>query len=214
MTALQKIELYFKLPFKKVISKLHWKEKRSIKSLSDECGVSRDTFQRLSKGFNIDLRSLQDAAKLTKNRGERHWAFGLTKDNSEWANNSSRRMTKNNPANDRKLAIKRARTISKLYKEKLLPQELKMKDILDKAFIKYEVQKPIGPYVIDFFIPDLNLCLEVDSTSKWGKERRDAASIKDRYLKRRSFRMVRVNKNWLSNMDRLADILKTNNIVG
>lgn len=193
---LKAIEEYFEMNFSDVIQKLHLDNKRSIKSLSDECGVSRDTFQRQAKNLGLKLRNIQDATKLNKNKGHNHWAFGKTKANSEWAIAHSDRMIKNNPMHNVESKEKRAKTFSKtLASEIVLPQEVQFKSGLRSKRVEFIFQYPIGPYVIDFYIPSKNLCIEIDSTDKWGKDRRLKAKIKDSYLKKNGFSILRINKS-------------------
>lgn len=191
---------------------MHWKKERSIKSLSDECGVSRDTFQRQAKNRHIKLRNIKDACSLTLNKGDKHWANGLRKENSSWANMNSERMKTNNPNKDIEVRRKRAKTISKTFIRNVLPQEAMFKNILDKKSIAYEMQKPIEGYNVDFFI-EPNKCIEIDSTDKWGKTRRSAAAKKDKLLSQNGFEVIRINKRWLSDLSCIIDILVTNNVI-
>ena len=173
---------------------MHWKEKKSIKSLSDSCGISRDTFDKNAKTLDIKLRSIKDAAKITNNRGKKHWAFGLRKENSTWAKKHSVRMKKNNPCSNPETLRKKQETTANTYRKNPLEQEKIFGKILRNHNIKYEDQHPIGAYIIDFFIPNLNLCIEIDSTFKWGTERRRSASIKDEYLTKLGFKILHRNR--------------------
>jgi len=211
---LDKIEKHFNMPFSDVITTLHWRDKRSIKSLSDECGISRDTFQRNAKKYGLDLRKAKEACGLTKNKGKDHWAYGLTKENSEWAKNHSDRMVAKNPSQNKRAMEKRAITSAQTLKDKKLPQEIAFAKILKELNIDFEEQTPFGPYNADFFIKDLNLVIEIDSTNKWGKERRSKAAIRDDILLcEHGIETLRINKAWLPDKLRIINILKANNVI-
>jgi very-short-patch-repair endonuclease len=211
---LQVIEAYFNMPFKDVINELHWKNGQSIKCLSDQCGISRDTFQRNAKRLKLKLRSHQKAIELdVPNRsGDKHWAYGLTKENSEWAKMHSDRMKINNPCRNPEILRKKQESTAEKYRNNMLPQEMSFADILNNHNVFHLPQYVIGSYIIDFYIPRLNLCIEIDSTYKWGNDRKIAAQKKDDYLiKERSFNVLRINKDF--KIDRILNILKANNII-
>lgn len=201
------------MPFDKIISELHWKDGLSIFELSKRSGFSRDCFQKEAKKLNLKLMNRHEAA-LRKYDHHKHWATGLNKENSEFGKMHSLRMKNNNPSFNPKIREKMSKTLSDNFKKKLWPQEIKFKEYLDKyCKYKYETQVPIKQYIIDFFIPDLNLCIEIDSTDKWGKDRFIAATTKDRILMDLKFRVLRINKRYLSNELYIVDILNSYNII-
>lgn len=204
---LNSIEAFFKLPFNEVIDKLHWEQKLSIKKLSSLCGISRDTFQRQAKNHNLKLRNIKEATALTANKGEKHWAFGIKRPDC------SIRMKEKNPSFNNNNLIKAAKRKSLYFKDNLLPQEIIFSNILDKHNVIYETQYPINRYIIDFFIPAINLCIEIDSTSKWGKTRRSNAFIKDTLLNKLGFNVLRINKLKLTDILFITNILQTNNVI-
>ncbi len=213
MRAIDKIEQFFNMPFDKIISELHWKYGLSIFELSKRSGFSRDCFQKEAKKLNLKLMNRHEAA-LRKYDHHTHWATGLNKENSEFGKMHSLRMKNNNPSFNPKIREKMSKTLSDNFKKKLWPQEIKFKEYLDKyCKYKYETQVPIKQYIIDFFIPDLNLCIEIDSTDKWGKDRFIAATTKDRILMYLKFRVLRINKRYLSNELYIVDILNSYNII-
>ena len=214
LSAIERIEYFFKMKFKDVISDLHWKEKRSIKSLSDECKVSRDSFQKLAKKHNLDLRSIQEATKLTKNKGKDHWAFGLRKDNSDWAKSHSDRMKKNNPMKNFSTREKRAVNCVEHLRKMDLPQEKLFAKILKSLNVSFEAQKPVGPYNCDFFLSDIGLCIEIDSSNKWGVDKKKKALKRDEYMLSKGVTTLRINKNKLGDKKLIINILKANNIIG
>lgn len=214
--ALEKIEKHFNMPFPNVINDLHWKKGLSIKRLSSECGVSRDTFDKNAKRLNLKLRKHRDSIILDiPNRaGKNHWAYGKRKDNSEWCRMHSDRMKKDNPCSNGDILRKKQESTAIIYRNNMLPQEKAFAQILDKYSVKHEAQYVIDSYIIDFFIPSLNLCLEIDSTDKWGKERRKAAQKKDLFLSKKGYLILRINKRHLKDKDHILNVLKTNNVIG
>jgi very-short-patch-repair endonuclease len=212
MRALDKIEQHFALSFDEIISQLHWEKKKSLLSLSKECNVSRDVFQRECKRRGLKLRNIQEATKLTNTSGELHWAFGLRKETHEWAKKSSERLKKKNPARDPLAKERRAVSISQTFQRKPWPQEVLMLEILQAIGLTPRCQYPIKEFVLDFFLADKNICIEVDTTSKWGKERRAKAAQRDKILLDLGIKTIRFNKDKLS-IATVKDILLANNII-
>lgn len=197
MRAIEKIELHFGMSFKKIMTDLHIKEGISILELSKRCGFSRDCFQKEAKKLGLKIMTRQEAA-LRKYEHHTHWAIGLTKENSYFGKMHSLRMKKNNPGKDPEIRKKMSVSLSKIFKERMLPQELLFKEILDKHCVEYIPQHPIEQFIIDFFIPSLNLCIEIDSTDKWCSDKRRKAKKKDLILKNKGFEILRINKKYLN----------------
>ena len=212
MTAKEKIEKYFGMNFEKILTKLHWESGLSLFELSIRCGISRDVMYKNAKRLGLKTMNRTESA-ISRKRHHKHWATGLNKENSEWARRSSDRLKENNPIKYKNAALKRAKTMSNVFSKKLWPQEIKFKAILDKHLVEYEMQKPIGPYNIDFFVSQLQLCIEIDSTSKWGKDRRIAATKKDEFLTKKGFKILRINKNNLSDTSFINNVLQANNVI-
>lgn len=213
---LKAIELFFGMRFERIIKELHWKKKQSLLMLSNQCGISRDCFQRHAKNMRLRVRNQKEAAidSPFKKKGKDHWAFGLTKTNSSWAKNHSLRMMKNNPCSNPSILRKKQETTAKKYRKNPLKQEKMFKKILDKYTIEYLDQHVIDRYIIDFFIPKFNCCIEIDSTYKWGNERKRTALIRDEFLLQLGYKTIRINKAHLKNEIFILDILKAHNIIG
>lgn len=187
MKPLEIIESHFKMSFEKVISELHFKKQMSLHSLAKEVGLSHSPFVKIAKHKRIKLRNKREASRLA--------------------------IMRKNPINNPEAARARALTISEKYKKNPLIQEQIFADFLNRLSIKFIFQHPIDKYVIDFFIPSKNLCIEIDSTSKWGKKRRFSAEIKDKYLKSNGYRVARINKLLFKNLQSMLDILYANDII-
>lgn len=213
LSALTRIEKHFKMPFKQVITDLHLSKQYSINKLSKLCRVCRFSITKLAEDFGLKTRNIKEATKLTKNKGSKHWAFGLTKNTSHLYKRHSIRMKNNNPVFNNDNLVKAAISLSTTFKNNPLPQETKFMQYLDLHKVKYIFQYPLNRYVMDFFIPSKNLFIEIDSTGKWGKSRRLKASKKDLFISKLGFSVLRINKNLLSNNLYIRNILKTNNVI-
>ncbi len=212
MNSKQKVENAFGMSLDKVIKDLHWKQEISINELSKRTPLTRQSFASLIRLNGIKVRTVQQATKLTKNKGENHWAFGKRKESDSRIMKHSARMLKKNPMKKRINTAVRAKSIAKTYRKKPWPQESVFIKFLKKNNIPFIFQYPIGPYIIDFFIKP-NFCIEIDTTDKWGKERRNAAEKKDKYLLKRQYKVIRINKRFVGDSSFIRDVLAANDIV-
>ena len=211
--AKKRLEIFFKMPFKEIISDLHWNQKKSLKWLADQSNVCRKSITNICVKENISFRSHLESVGLTKNKGPSHWAYGKTKETSITHKNHSIRMKLKNPSASLDIRTKTAKTRAEYFKKNPWPQEIIMRDILSKIGVNFLFQYPIGPYIIDFFLPEINLCLEVDSTNKWGKDRRLMAVRKDEFLTENGFRIVRINKTIMKSEKAILNVLNCHNII-
>ncbi len=71
----------------------------------------------------------------------------------------------------------------KLRKQGILSEVLFWKEFKNKAVIKYDIDRQIiiGNYIVDFFIAELGLVVEIDGSSHNDKQEYDAK--RDEYLK-------------------------------
>lgn len=179
-TIREKIERHFGMTFDEVIIKRHFGKNESINKLAKEAGVSHTPFIRLAKLTGIRLRTHSEASSISMSN----------------VNN-----------NDPNFRAKRAKTLSKTYANKLHPQEIMFKRFLDKSNIKYIMQEPIGPYNMDFFLPDKKLCIEIDSSYKWGNERKKNALVRDKYIKSKGLKVLRLNKVFLPEILKIIELI-------
>jgi very-short-patch-repair endonuclease len=207
------IEAHFKKPLARIISENHWRDKTPILSLAKNAGVVRQSLMHLCKVEGLKLRDHKESISIRDTRREKHWAWGRTKKDCRAYALASRRLKNKNPMHDEKLAAKIAESKAVTYRRKLWPQEERFLEIISKKKIGFEMQKPIGRYIIDFFIPDLQLCIEIDSTSKWGGTRWKNSKIKDAWLRSQNFKILRIDKRRLTDLAFIDDILAANNIV-
>lgn len=88
-----------------------------------------------------------------------------------------------------------------------------MAKMLERLKIPFEFQKPLGSYVIDFYIPSQRVALEVDSTERWGTQRRSRARWRDQELERLGIKTVRIDKRLLAKPERILEILSANDLI-
>jgi very-short-patch-repair endonuclease len=87
-----------------------------------------------------------------------------------------------------KETIKRAR---QLRREMSVPERILWKALSNKQTgLRFRKQHPADIYVLDFYCPSANLCVEVDGESHDFTAARDGA--RDRWLARRGVRTLRV----------------------
>ena len=91
--------------------------------------------------------------------------------------------------------------------ERKLWQKLRMKQM---AGFKFRRQHQIGPYIVDFYCPELYLIIEIDGNIHVDPQITRNDKIRQRELERRGFKVIRYNNNeviWNIN-GVLHDILK------
>lgn len=209
-----KLEKFFEMPLKDIIDKLHHDDKISVNELSKRSGITRQSITNFALKAGLKIRTVKEATRLTKNKGKKHFMWGKTKDNCDRCMTASLRMKANNPINSIEAATKRAVTISKTFRENLYIQEEIFKEILEKNKVKFEMQTPFGPYNLDFFIRDMDLAIEIDSTQNWWIDRKKAAKKRDKYmLKTHRIETLRIDKRLLANELVILNILYAYNVI-
>ena len=81
----------------------------------------------------------------------------------------------------------------KLRRE-MSPPEVLLWDQLRARRLGFKVrrQHPVGPYVADFFVPDVNLVIEIDGAAHDYGERPSRDAVRDRYMREREYRVIRI----------------------
>jgi hypothetical protein len=153
----QKLEAFYKMPLEEIIRKIHWENKVSLNEISKYSGVIRQSIMYLCKSHNLELRSIREATRLTKNKGKNHWAWGQTKKTSKLFKRHSERMRNKNPVHNKAALIKITRTKALVYKNNPLTQEILFQKILEPYKVQFVFQYPITPYIIDFFYTQTKL---------------------------------------------------------
>jgi len=91
--------------------------------------------------------------------------------------------------------VKMAEALSKRLKDNQTPLELEISRILDSVGIQYEKQKVIGFYVVDFYIPGINLIIEADGGWHNEPERKESDKKRDIWLRSEGYNLVRITQD-------------------
>lgn len=82
-------------------------------------------------------------------------------------------------------------------------QENKFAVILDKAKISYLRQFSISPFFVDFFLPDFNLCIEIDGFQHRFDAKRSQYQYdqrRDAFIRSEGYRMIRLSNHQVARM--------------
>ncbi len=96
---------------------------------------------------------------------------------------------------------------SKLRKEATLPERLLWNHLRQKQFgYKFRRQYGVGPYVVDFCCPKIKLVIEVDGEIHGFDNQRKKDEIRDDYLKKNAFNIIRYQaKDVLNNIESVCE---------
>jgi very-short-patch-repair endonuclease len=87
--------------------------------------------------------------------------------------------------------------------EQVLWLRLRRKQILGIQFYR---QKPVGPYILDFYAPAAKLVIEADGSQHLEKEHRECDAVRDEFLKGNGLLVMRFdNRQILSETDAVMD---------
>ncbi len=79
-----------------------------------------------------------------------------------------------------------------LNRNKYNAGELQALESLQELGIGYEYQKPMRPYVVDFYLPDYNLILEIDGKGHTYTHRERKDKSRDTYFRNRGMKTLRI----------------------
>ncbi|HEC64568.1 MAG TPA: DUF559 domain-containing protein [bacterium] len=86
----------------------------------------------------------------------------------------------------------RLRKYAEIHSQKYAHGEKEITRILESLCVKYEFQKVMAHYIVDFYLPDYHLIIEVDGLShKWRKQK-NRDMTRDHYFLRRDIPTVRI----------------------
>ena len=81
---------------------------------------------------------------------------------------------------------------SKELRKSMTPSERHLwYDFLHDHQPRFQRQRPIGPYIVDFICAEASLVIELDGEVHDGEEEQQQDHMRDTYLKRHGFRTVR-----------------------
>jgi very-short-patch-repair endonuclease len=87
--------------------------------------------------------------------------------------------------------------------EKLLWERLRK----DKLGVRFLRQKPLGPYIVDFYCAQYRLCIEIDGSSHNEKEEYD--ENRTTYLNDHHIRVIRFTNNEIeSDLDKVIECIQ------
>ena len=89
--------------------------------------------------------------------------------------------------------------------EKKLWSRLRRKQIMDIQFYR---QKPIGPYIVDFYAPKAKIVIEVDGSQHMEEDPQKKDAQRDQYLKNQNLSVLRFNN--LQVLQELDSVLEEN----
>ena len=92
--------------------------------------------------------------------------------------------------------------------ERKLWSKIRMKQVSGYRFLR---QRPIGPYIVDFYCPEAKLVIEVDGGQHFKKEGRESDESRDAFLQNLGLHVLRFNNyEVLNNIQAVVDsIFKT-----
>ncbi len=89
----------------------------------------------------------------------------------------------------------------------MLWQHLRNKQLHDLKFYR---QYSIGPYILDFFCPALNLAIELDGKTHDAADAKNYDKERSEYLKGFSIKVLRFrNDEVVGNIDRVLDVVRS-----
>ena len=89
--------------------------------------------------------------------------------------------------------------------ERNLWTRLRRKQIMDVRFYR---QKPLGPYIVDFYAPKAKIVVEVDGSQHMEEEAEQKDVERDKYLKSQNLSVLRFNNlQVLKEMDSVIEII-------
>ena len=96
--------------------------------------------------------------------------------------------------------MRRDRSVLTPYAQKLRKQMTKEEVTLWSRFLKYlpvtvRRQKVFGPYIVDFYIAEKKLAIEIDGSQHYEDEGKRADELRDQYLAERGITVLRYSNN-------------------
>lgn len=94
--------------------------------------------------------------------------------------------------------------LARKLRQRMSPPEVLLWEQLRGSKLGFKVrrQHPLGPYVADFFVRDSALVIEVDGAAHDFGERPKSDEVRDRYLKERGYRILRISaSDVMTNLD-------------
>lgn len=97
----------------------------------------------------------------------------------------------------KKISNKILNKFAKENRDRIHWVERRFKKELEKRGIRYEYQKVIKNYIVDFFLPERHLIVELDGNSHNGREKND--EVRERDLRNLRYRIIRFKNEFFIN---------------
>ena len=91
------------------------------------------------------------------------------------------------------------RHIANMLKQKHTRHEEFFRKAMKTEKFKFFFQRVIGQYIVDFFIPDKNLIVEIDGLQHKVKKIQDADDFRDAFLEGAGFKILRITHKEIEN---------------
>ena len=180
-----------------------------------ENNLSNDTIRKrcISMGIKTKIRkqSIIDNEKhITRPSGELHWSRTNKEAALRCAEESSKRMTKNNPIHKKGVSETIAITKSKLYGANPTFHESLIIELFDKTCVPYDFQPAIKNYVPDFLVCG-KVILEIDGRGHASRKTTDL--VRDKLLCGLGFNVVRIDQDLLFNKRAKKPVFRPNKLI-
>ncbi|GIW25845.1 MAG: endonuclease [Meiothermus sp.] len=91
----------------------------------------------------------------------------------------------------------------------MTPAERKLWLVLRGFPVRFRRQRPVGPYIVDFYCAEAGLVIEVDGESHYNEEGRVRDAKRDAYLQGLGLRVLRfTNLELLSSAEGVASVVE------
>jgi very-short-patch-repair endonuclease len=147
---------------------------------------------------------------ITRPSGESHWSRTNKEAALRCAEESSRRMTENNPVHKNGVPEAIALTKSKLYSNNPTFHEGLIIELFNKTGVPYNFQPAIKSYVPDFLICG-KVVLEIDGRGHASRKASDL--IRDKLLCGLGFDVVRIDQDLLFNKRAKKPVFRPNKLI-
>ena len=99
--------------------------------------------------------------------------------------------------------------LAKNLRKRATPQEKHLwYDFLKNYEIKFQRQKAIGKYIVDFYCPSLKLAIEIDGNQHYSKEGIEKDKIRTEEINKQGVQIIRItNKQIDKDFNRICEFL-------
>lgn len=207
------------MTFEEWFHREHWEREKPLKKISEEIGFPRQTVTRWAKRRGLTWRTIaEDNNRRYKNMTEeeikkqtqaankivRKYGFPSKKGKpAAWIESDkaeeirkkiSDNMKKNNPMQVERYREKASESLVKLFRASMLEQERVVFEYLEGTEHRFIHQYRIGRYITDFYFPEKNLIVEIDTFEHWGGDRYAKMAVRDKFLNEKGYKVVHIDK--------------------